>query len=665
MALHKLNIQTGINNQQTQTLNTTSWWACNLIRFRDGTVEKIGGWQKLFTQAIAGLARAMHAFEDLTTATNLLIGGDGGLEVFSEGALNTIFLADFQTNPALGSATATITPAMGSTLVTVVDTNYNPATGTRIYLPMTMSIGGRRIDPALYTVTNVNATTYTFNTPLVALSNAAAAVPVFSITAPDVGTTTVRVTLAAHGLVIGDPFIVQFTTTLGASGVTMFGSYTVVSVPNASTITLNSGQISTTTNGAGTSEGDGNVLGSPYIWYLAAQPTTPQNWYLDNFGNDATISYTNSSIYTWTPPVVSGSNVAILLDGAPTINTGTFVAMPQAQIVAMGSEVILGGGVQDPLLLRWCDAGDDNEWTADATNQAGSFRLSKGSRIVGGTQLALTTLIWTDTDIWTMAYTGPPLVYSFNILASGCGLISPKAFAIIGGTCYWMGDKQFYSVGAGGGGVQSIYCPVWDIIFNDLDTDNLNKINMGANSAFDEVFIFYPSASGGTGEVDKYVLIHRQPGGGLKWSYGNLGRTTWIDQSVFGEPMGADLNLHIQQHEIGYDDDDVAMAGVFIESGYADTANGDAIMTTDEFIPDLKWFGEVPGAINLTLKGVKYPQGPIKVKGPYGMDMSNRHIRPRMRARSIAIRLDWIARLGYNARVGAMRIRTAFSGRRP
>jgi len=107
------------------------------------------------------------------------------------------------------------------------------------------------------------------------------------------------------------------------------------------------------------------------------------------------------------------------------------------------------------------------------------------------------------------------------------------------------------------------------------------------------------------------------------------------------------------------------MQNVFAETGFADIAEGNYIMSLNEIIPDMKWFGNVPGSIMATIKGVMYPQGPVTEKGPYGMDMSNRHIRPRFRSRSIAIRWEWVAKLGYNARIGAVRVRTGLSGRRP
>ena len=54
--------------------------------------------------------------------------------------------------------------------------------------------------------------------------------------------------------------------------------------------------------------------------------------------------------------------------------------MPQRQIVAWGSSFT---GIQDPLLIRWCDVNDYTTWVATITNQAGSYRVPKGSKIVG------------------------------------------------------------------------------------------------------------------------------------------------------------------------------------------------------------------------------------------------------------------------------------------
>ena len=72
-----------------------------------------------------------------------------------------------------------------------------------------------------------------------------------------------------------------------------------------------------------------------------------------------------------------------------------------------------------------------------------------------------------------MQYAGPPYVYQFNELGTGCGLIGRKAAGSIGGVVYWMGQSQFFRLA--GGGVEPIRCPVWDVVFQDLDTKKFSS----------------------------------------------------------------------------------------------------------------------------------------------------------------------------------------------
>ena len=72
-----------------------------------------------------------------------------------------------------------------------------------------------------------------------------------------------------------------------------------------------------------------------------------------------------------------------------------------------------------------------------------------------------------------------------------------------------------------------------------LDTDNLEKVCCAVNSEFNEVTWYYPSASGGTGEIDKYVKYNIEE---KSWDYGTMPRSAWTDQSVLGQPIGCTPN---------------------------------------------------------------------------------------------------------------------------
>ena len=143
-----------------------------------------------------------------------------------------------------------------------------------------------------------------------------------------------------------------------------------------------------------------------------------------------------------------------MISDAPIVNAGSFVAMPQQMIMAWGSTYT---AYQDPLQIRWSDAGNYNDWTPTTNNQAGGYHVPTGSKIVRGIQGPTQQYWWTDIDLYVSQYVGTPFIFGFNKIGSGCGLISPKAVGQLGPTLYWMSQKQFYSVSSTGG-VQPIPC---------------------------------------------------------------------------------------------------------------------------------------------------------------------------------------------------------------
>ncbi len=205
--------------------------------------------------------------------------------------------------------------------------------------------------------------------------------------------------------------------------------------------------------------------------------------------------------------------------------------MPQQILVAWGS--VSTGQQQDPLTVRWSSILDYTNWTVSTQTQAGSFRIPTGSEIRGGGQGPQQALIWTDLDLYVMQYLGFPLVWGFNQVATGCGLVGPHAFCVMRNSVYWMSSGNFFVLT--GGGVRELPCTVWDKVFQNLDVANQNKCVAAANSMFDEITFYFPSLSGGTGEIDSYVKVNVTNGG---WDYGTLSRTAWIDQSVLGQPIG-------------------------------------------------------------------------------------------------------------------------------
>ena len=574
MPLSKINLHPGINTQATPTLNEGGWSGSNLVRWWDTFLEKVGGWTQLFSTTVAGLARGMHAYQGLSNDNYLLIGSSAAIQVYYSGTLYTLQCANVK-----NITTGWLTSTASSSTYTVTDVAHGLTTGQQIKIVIPASVGGITLFPQTVTITKLTADTYTFVGNKVATSNETRGdSPLFQVSGPLA--IDAFVSMTNNGLTYGDTFTVQVGVTVG--GITFTpGDYVVVSLSGTDIgITTSDGQVAT---GYGLVWENANQFGqSQGQLAYPATVTGVNNWFLDNFGNIALLCF-GGPIYTWTPPPSAGTFAPGLASPAPQLNNGMFVAMPQAQIITMGAEA---AGIQDSLLLRWCDAGDYTSWVADATNQAGSFRLSRGSKIVGGLQAPQFTAIWTDIDLWSMQYIGPPFIYSFNVMASGCGLIAPRAATIIHNITFWMSQKQFFMMGAGG--VEQLPCTVWDIVFKDLDSTNVSKCFAGSNSAYNEVWFFYPSASGATGECDSYVKYNITS---KLWDYGKMPRTAWIDQTVFGPPISTDTSLVVQQQEVGYDANGTAISGAYALSGYIDLEDGDNMIFIDQLIPDFKWSG--------------------------------------------------------------------------
>jgi hypothetical protein len=391
---------------------------------------------------------------------------------------------------------------------------------------------------------------------------------------------------------------------------------------------------------------------------LAGSEVSAFDWTLDNWGEVLIACPRNDTlyqpIYEWNP--TSGIPVASVIPEAPMVNDGVFVAMPQRQIIAWGSTF---SGVQDPLLIRWCDVNNYNSWIGTVTNQAGSYRIPKGSKIVGCLQGPQQALVWTDLGVWAMQYVGPPFVYSFNEIGTGCGLIAKKAAASISGSVYWMGPSQFFKLS--GEGVAPVACPIWDVIFQDLDQTQLDKIRVAVNSRFGEITWYYPTESNG-GEVNAYAKynVYLQ-----QWDYGTLARSAWIDQSVLGPPIGADPDsLYIYQHETSTDADGQPLLASF-QTGYFTMSNADVKMFVDQVWPDMKWgyFGGTQNAtVNLTFFTTDYPGQTPQQFGPYPLTQSTTFISPRFRGRLVSIKLD-STDVGSFWRIGNIRYRTKEDGK--
>lgn len=667
----------GIDAERTPTLNETGYSTSNLGRFKDGLFQKLGGWQKFYPFAVGGIPRALQAWQDLNDSDWLAVGTTTTFDVITAGVLRDLTPQTKTTNPTLDFTTVINTPT-----VTIVDAGVTNVTlFDAVYFNTPVAVGGLILS-GLYPIVQINGA-HSFN--ITAASNATSsvsnggAVPSFATTS---GSAIITVTFTAHGLSIGSKINFPIATAVG--GITIIGTYTVATVPTANTFTITGSNVATSATSGSMNGGAAQLLYYISLGPLAAgtgygvggygvggygsgstavsqtgTPITSTDWTLDNWGEIVLACPRGGGIYYWQPS--GGFSTAVFVTNGPPFNGGIFVSMPAQILVAWGSTVPDDIGTeQDPLLVRWSDQENFLEWSVTNLTQAGSQRIPTGSRIVGGFQGPQQGLIWTDLDLYAMNYLGPPLVFGFTKIGSSCGLAGAHAMAQLSSTIYWMGQNNFFVMASGG--VQVLPCSVWDVVFQDLDTANLDKCVAAANTPFNEVMFFYPSLSGGTGQCDKYVKYNTLE---KAWDYGTLARSAWIDQSVLGAPIAASPQAIIYQHEMTNDADGSPINSVF-ESGYFMLSEGNDMVFVDWMIPDFKW-GKYNAAqttqIQITLKAVDYPNDAPRVYGPFTVTSNSQYFNPRLRGRQMSIQIS-SNDVGSFWRIGNTRYRYAPDGRR-
>jgi hypothetical protein len=266
--------------------------------------------------------------------------------------------------------------------------------------------------------------------------------------------------------------------------------------------------------------------------------------------------------------------------------------------------------------------------------------------------------------VWTAQYIGQPLIWSFTRVGTGCGVLGPHAMDVQSGVVYWAGQNNFFMLGPNG--VQVLPCTVWDYFFQQLDTANQSKVRCAANSVFNELTWFFP-VIGGNGENTNYVKVHIE-GTEYEWDYGVLPRTAWVDVTAVGNPIGADNNGFLYQHETQFDANGTPINAA-IETGYFEIGDGSDFVFVDWVFPDAKWgYTGTPvqgsGILLFTFYTADYAsQQPERVYGPYAVSQGVPYINCRMRGRFWRVRVE-SKDINSFWRLGKVMFRWAPAGRR-
>lgn len=551
MPLQKLKFTPGVNRDQTNYAGEGGFYECDKIRFRSGFPQKIGGWLRYGLFTMAGVCRQMYNY--ITTNSDNLM--------------------------ALG-------------------------TSEKLYL----ETGGNLID-----ITPIRATFTTPNTDncfdTTNLSN------------------IVNVNIASHGAGAGD--WVTFSGVVGPIGGipqaqfnAEFQIQTVVDGNNF-TIQTASAATSTVTGGGGTAitavfQID---VGNPYIAYgygwgagawgrltwgegsLTPVVDQQRDWFMDNFDNDLIANIRNGPIYIWEYTGTFNTRAVLLssLSGASNVPTETMqvlVSQNDKHLLAFGCTPY-GGGSFDPLLIRWANQDDPVNWTPSATNSAGFTRVSRGSRIIRALPTRQETLVFTDSHLYSLQFTGTTDVFALQELADNISIMSPRACISSNNVTYWMGTDKFYAYS---GRVETLPCTLRNHVFNNFNYNQAAQVVCGTNEGWHEIWWFYPSQNSGIN--DSYVIYNYLE---KIWYYGSISRTAWLDTPLRQYPQAVG-GYYVYNHEQGTNDNTTAMTS-YIQTNDFDLVDGDQFVLIKRIIPDVDFNGSTAASpiVYMTVRPRNFP----------------------------------------------------------
>ena len=157
MPLQKFIFNPGINKEGTDYTAEGGWFDGNLVRFRKGLPEKIGGWQKYIQSSYEGTGRKLHGWVDLDGTKLLGLGTRFKLYIQEGASYNDITPIRSTT----GAGDVTFAATNGSSTITITDTGHGAAEGDFVTFSDAASLGGNVIAAVLnqeYQIASVPST---------------------------------------------------------------------------------------------------------------------------------------------------------------------------------------------------------------------------------------------------------------------------------------------------------------------------------------------------------------------------------------------------------------------------------------------------------------------------------------------------------------------------
>jgi len=601
--LKKILFKPGVNKENTRYTNENGWYISEKVRFRQGTPEKIGGWQQISGNTFLGICRSLWNWVTLGFDNLLAVGTN--LKFYIERGGNY-----YDITPIRETATLTnpFTTTINQTTVLVTDNTHGSATGDFVTFSGASAVGGLTLN-GNYQITVTGTNTYTITASAQASS-----------TATGGGTVTAKYEIpvgpAIQGAVVGwgaggwgqggwgvgvtgtETLRLWVTQNWGQDLVFAYRGgplyyWSANDGVNTRGVALSSlgGTCTFTATSPTTVTFDETILSENTAVKFNATTSMPSGvtagttYYLRNvIGASANISASPTGALVNAASTGSGVYVSSLEDVPTAVNT--MIVSDTYRFLLLFGTTEYGSAVLDPMLIRWSNQESLTDWVPASANQAGSLRISHGSKIVTVVQTRQEIVVFTDASLYSLQYLGPPLVWGTQLLGDNISIIGPNAAVVASGIVYWMGIDKFYKYD---GRIQTMRCDLRRHIFQNINQSQVDQIFAGTSEGFNEVWWFYPSRNSTV--IDQYVVYNYAED---IWYYGTLGRTAWSDSGLRSYPQAATYANNIVNHEYGVDDNTTGTPvaiNAYIESAEFDIDDGEHLGYVYRVVPDITFDG--------------------------------------------------------------------------
>jgi hypothetical protein len=644
--LQKIQFKPGFNKQATETGAEGQWVDGDNVRFRYGQPEKIGGWQQLVDETLAGPVRDQHTWTDLNGRKYAALGTSKVLIIYYEGGFYDITPINADQTGCTFDSTTT------DDEVTVNLTSHGLSAGDYFkFKSVTLPGGG---------VTGYTTADFTTN--------------VFEVIATPTGNT----------------FTITMPSNESGTGMSAQGSATLNSYITIGPV------FQTPAYGWGTDTWSAGAWGEESS--VTNVTLDPGSWSLDNYGQLLVATVRNGATYTWNPTTAGALDIrATVVSGAPTTSLMSLVSDRDRHLFLMGTlDDLADSTSQNKMFIRFSNQEDINTWAPTATNTAGTFLLDQGNEIITAVQGKDYVLVLTDQAAYAIQFVGPPFTFSLRQVGSNCGCLGQHAAVFAQGAVFWMGfGGGFFMYD---GTVKQLPSLVEDFVFTTQGDAlginyNANQIAYGYhNSLYNEVGWYY--AASGSQQINRNVVFNFLE---QTWTTGSLARTSYNDAHTYALPYATQFTINTVPsfptingatntfgsskywaHETGVNEVDANGVSTaitsYIQSGDYDldvqqgmAGDGENIMRVSRFIPDFK---NLSGNAKITMFFRNYPNqaeqsdsnGPL-ITGPFTCNSTTTFVSTRVRGRQVSLKIENDA-VNQSWRYGTLRLDIQAGGRR-